>query len=145
MMRQYTIAGLSRPRCAWLSDTCIGKHPARLINGLWFPHPHLRRMNLVLSCSLLRGLSPRCASRATAALNVSEKMRLITICAPAANGRFDGPHRSIRLTGARSALGRSCREQQPRLSRCCAASEVGCEPNFIVLDVNCWVRPNKGT
>ena len=100
------IAGLSRPGCAWLSDTCIGKHPARLINGLRFPHPHLRRMNLVLSCSLLRGLSPRCASRATAALNVSEKMRLITICAPAANGRFDGPHRSIRLTGARSALGR---------------------------------------
>lgn len=46
---QRSMAGLSLPRCALLSDTCIEKHPGRPINDLRFPHRHLCRMNLVLA------------------------------------------------------------------------------------------------
>jgi hypothetical protein len=34
----------------------IGKYPGQPINGLSLPRRHLRWMNLVLRCNLLRGL-----------------------------------------------------------------------------------------
>ncbi len=57
--------------------------------------------------------------------------------ASAANVSFDGPQRRTAKPWSTAALGRSCREPEPVLGRCCAESEVGFEPVADVLISRC--------